>query len=266
MIFKKERREALQLRQKEEKIFGVIHYPIDTSKKCPAVLMCHGLGGHKVGKYRLYVDLAETLASMGIIALRFDVRGSGDSEGIFSNMTIDSQVDDALQALEFLKNDPLVDVDRIGIFGRSFGGIISLLAALRYQRIKSLGLWAPLFSGQPWMEQWKSAQKMPSKGEGKLALMQVNGLYPGITLFEQLFKLNLEPQMPELHHIPLLHICGEKDQVVSLFHAEKFQAARKDARESLFLRYPESDHDFSDTAERHTALMKTVEWFQKTLT
>ena len=56
-----EDRESVVLENKGQKIFGIIHKP-KVSGPIPAVLMCHGLGGHKTGKYRMYVLLAEKLS------------------------------------------------------------------------------------------------------------------------------------------------------------------------------------------------------------
>lgn len=261
-----ERREPIVLNCQGQKILGVIHYPAVTqTEKLPAVLFCHGLGGHKVGKFRLYIDLAEKLASLGIVSLRFDFRGAGDSEGKLSDMTITSQVEDATLALDFLKNEPLVEARRIGLFGRSFGGLIAILCAAKASNIKSLALWAPVFSGEPWLEKWKALQNTPLVKEQKQALMKINGIYPGMPLFQQLFMLDLAAELATLHNVPLLHVCGEQDQLVTLFHAEKFQQARQHAAKSEFLRLAESDHDFSHTAERQKAMQKTVEWFKETL-
>lgn len=264
MDIKRERREAVQLDCEGQKIFGVIHYPAAESlHKYPAVAFCHGLGGHKVGTYRISVDIAEALASIGIVVLRFDFRGAGDSEGAFKEMNISSQLADTMAALDFLEDDPLVDPDRIGLYGRSFGGIIAILAATSRQNIKSMALWAPVFSATPWMEKWKAALAM--EPEQKQSMMQVNGMTPGISLFQQLFELNLEKEIAKLSGVPLLHVHGDKDQLVTPFHADNYQRVRQHSENSSFHRFPESDHEFSNFSEREKAMHYTVEWFKDTL-
>lgn len=264
-MVKTEIREQLILENNDQKIFGIIHRPISCEGKLPAVLLCHGLGGNKIGKHRLYVELAEKLASLGIIAMRIDFRGSGDSEGNFVDMTIQSEVDDALKALDYLKNDPMVDSNRIGLFGRSFGGVVAILSASHYEIAKSMALWAPLYSGDPWMDKWKMLKSKVLSSAESNALMHVNGVQPGIAFFDQLFKLKLSDHLEKLSSIPFLHICGEKDEIVSLYHAEKFKEARGKKGESLFFQYPKTDHDFSNTQERYEALEETAQWFLRTL-
>lgn len=264
-MIKQEDRESVVLKNEGQKIFGVIHRPITTSPY-PVVMVCHGLGGHKTGKYRLYVHLAEMLAKIGIGCFRFDFRGSGDSEGSFSEMTIDTEVSDAMTVLDYLKQDSKVDSSRIGIFGRSFGGVIAINAACRFGDIKSMALWAPLYNGDQWREKWMmmKANQLPEDHRDKL--MRINGLMPGHHFYEQLFDLKIEPELGSLDKLPLLHIHGELDDIVDLSHAEKYQTFRRNAKgKTCFLRLGKCDHDFSHPQEQKIALNETTLWFQNTL-
>lgn len=260
-----ESRECIVINNGGKKIFGVIHRPLSKSK-CPAVLICHGLGGNKVGKHRVYVQLAERLAGLGITALRIDFRGSGDSEGEFADMTIDHEVSDALAALEFLKHDPQIDVANISIFGRSFGGVVAILAANKWDGIKSIALWAPVYSGEQWKKQWELIQSANLTPERKEEMMCIDGMRPGNAFFEQLFALNLSHDVSSLSHLPLLHIHGEKDTLVDILHADQFVNARKNAKAiTKFIRLPNTDHDFSNIRERIQALNESVNWLQHSL-
>lgn len=260
-----EEREPVVLYNQGQKIFGVLHRPIKNTKS-PVVLMCHGLGGNKVGKGRLYVSLSEKLSALGIGTLRIDFRGSGDSEGEFSAMTIDSEVSDALAALDYLRSLPFVDTDRIAIFGRSFGGVVAVMAAKRFGSIKSIALWAPVFGCDQWKNEWLKAHSTPMGPEQRNSLLDIEGMRPGYSFFEQLFTLKLNDSLQDLAAIPLFHIHGEKDNIVDLSHAHKFKEARHKAiGKSKFKLLPLSDHDFSDYKERQSALEETAEWFAATL-
>lgn len=265
MMTKTETREPVVLENSGQKIFGVMHLPT-TGGKAPAVLICHGLAGHKCGRFRLYVDLAQKLAEAGIAALRIDFRGSGDSEGAFSDMTVESQIEDAMQGLDYLRHHPAVDSSRIGVFGRSFGGAIAVIAAKRQQDIKSIALWAPFFSGDPWLAHWKKVQCPTTSPEEKDMLMRVNGQLAGYAFFEEFFALDLKKELAPLQEIPMLHIHGDKDVRVSTDHADDYDTCRKHAKaETRFIRLPNSDHDFSHPPEQAIAIEETTEWFAQTL-
>ena len=265
-MHKFEERDSVILNNEGQKIFGVIHRPIVNSKY-PVVLICHGLGGHKTGKYRLYVNLAQSLSAVGIGSLRIDFRGSGDSEGNFSEMTIEGEVSDAVLALDYLNNDPHIDQKRIGLFGRSFGGVVAVMAAQRFAKIKSMALWAPVFNGDQWKEQWNTLNTPQYTDSQREELMAVNGMTPGSNFFQELFALKLEEGCLALNEIPLFHAHGKKDEMVHLSHAQKYEEARKCAKgETKFILLPKSDHDFSNFEEQRFLLNETTDWFKKTLT
>lgn len=262
---KTEIREGIVLENFNQKIFGILHRPI-TNKSTPAILICHGLAGHKTGKYRLYVNLAKALAESGIAALRIDFRGSGDSEGEFSDMTLEGEVSDALKGLDFLYNNPLFDNSRIGLFGRSVGGTVALIAARRHGKIKSLATWAPLYDGEQWAEKWEMVQKQDLSPEHRFSMMMVNGQVPGIDFLKQLFTIRMDEVLKELDGSPLLHIHGELDNIINIHHANKYLELRKLAKGlNKFIRLPKSDHDFSEPREQKIAIIETCQWFIDTL-
>lgn len=260
-----EERESIILENQGQKIFGILHRPFSQSK-CPAILICHGLAGNKTGKSRLYVFLSQKLAENGIASLRIDFRGSGDSEGDLSEMTLETEVSDGLQALAFLKHFPHIDPKRIGLFGRSVGGMVALIAARRYGQIKSLATWATPFDTHQWEEQWEVAHAPQTSQEQRLSMMRFNGQLPSYTFFKQLFACRITDELAALDHIPLLNIHGEKDQIVTVEHALRYKKLREHAKaRSEFIRLPGSDHDFSHLQEQQIAIDKTCHWFFNTL-
>ncbi|HYU20404.1 MAG TPA: alpha/beta hydrolase, partial [Chloroflexota bacterium] len=63
------------------KLAGVIHWPVAASgrERAPAFLVLHGFGSTKDSNGS--VATAQHLATRGYLALRFDFRGCGESEG-----------------------------------------------------------------------------------------------------------------------------------------------------------------------------------------
>lgn len=61
-------------------LVGIVATPDhDAAGRTRAVVMANIGLHHRVGPYRLYVDLARRLAARGLVALRFDLSGLGDS-------------------------------------------------------------------------------------------------------------------------------------------------------------------------------------------
>lgn len=99
----------------------------------PAVVLLSDMGAqNRDGSTRGYHPLrmlADYLSQQGIVVLRFDDRGVGQSEGDNSTATTADRVKDAQAALSYLRTRPEVLADHIGLIGHGEGGNVGLLAA-----------------------------------------------------------------------------------------------------------------------------------------
>lgn len=260
-----EEREAVVLKSQGEKIFGVLHIPRKVMRP-PCILVCHGLGGHKTGRYRVYVELAETLSKAGFAVLRFDFRGSGDSEGNFVDMTLQGEVSDALIALHFLQNHPKIDGSRLGIFGRSLGASVAVIAAATFGKIKSTVLWAPIYNGEQWKTLWQQVQSGQATDEQAIEMRRINGQVAGFPFYAELFNMNIPETLKMLKEVPMLIIHGQKDDMVVMEHSTQYLALRnQDNSKTKFISLKEGDHDFTYPPEREYAIQETVKWFLDTV-
>lgn len=132
---------------KGEQIVGMLHLPVGRGR-VPGVLLLHGFGGHKAETHRMFVKLARRLVARGMGVLRFDYRGSGDSSGEFEEMTIRSQICDAIRALTFLSRHKRINSKRLAVVGFSLGGAVAAhLVAREKARVQSLVLISPVAEG-----------------------------------------------------------------------------------------------------------------------
>ena len=99
----------------------------------PAAVLLSDMGSQdrdgRRGQYRLFADMAATLARQGIAVLRLDDRGVGQSGGNSSLTTTTALVHDAQAGLSFLRVRPTIDPARTGLIGHGEGGNVALLAA-----------------------------------------------------------------------------------------------------------------------------------------
>jgi hypothetical protein len=93
----------------------------------------HGFGSHKGSGSA--VAAARFFADLGYAALRFDMRGCGESEGPRGRVLCLEQVEDTRHALAFLAGRPEVDPGGIGVMGHSFGAAVAVYAAAADRRI-----------------------------------------------------------------------------------------------------------------------------------
>jgi pimeloyl-ACP methyl ester carboxylesterase len=109
-------------------------------------------------------DVAEYFQKAGITVLTYDPRSLGLSDGIPRN-DIDpwKSAEDYHDALTFLKTQPIVDSERIGYWGFSFAGMVSLTAAALDKRAKLVIAVCPLtdftFPAAKWPKVLAKAQQ-----------------------------------------------------------------------------------------------------------
>lgn len=108
---------------------GEITLPAGEDGPVPGVVLVHGNGPQDrdgtVGPNRPFKELAWGLASNGIAVLRYDKRTFA-CEVDLANATIDDIVtDDALTAVQRLRDHDRVAGDRVFVAGHSFGGLLA---------------------------------------------------------------------------------------------------------------------------------------------
>jgi pimeloyl-ACP methyl ester carboxylesterase len=113
---------------------GIVHLPdgLMTSERRPAIIMMHGFGANKNGGPEW---VCRQFESWGYVALRFDYRGCGESEGERGRVIAMEEVADARNALTYMAARPEVDASRIALCGSSLGAGVAVHAAGIDQRV-----------------------------------------------------------------------------------------------------------------------------------
>jgi uncharacterized protein len=100
----------------------------------PGIVLVSGTGhntrdedvlGHKV-----FQVLADAFSRRGFAVLRYDKRGVGGSTGNFDTATTADFSADAGAAVNWLRSQPNIDSQRVGILGHSEGGVIAPMVAV----------------------------------------------------------------------------------------------------------------------------------------
>ncbi len=132
------------------KLAGDLYLPSDLGNgdKRAGVLLCHGYTGVK----DLYLpDNARVLTEAGYVAMTFDYKGWGTSEGPRARLNPYGRVADAHAALTFLAMQAEVDDDHLGIYGTSYGGGTAVWLAASDERAKCVVSVVGVGHGARWM-------------------------------------------------------------------------------------------------------------------
>jgi len=132
------------------KLVGDVYAPDDLrpGERRAGIVLCHGYTGVK----DLYLpDNAGVLNDAGYVAMAFDYKGWGDSEGPRSRLAPWSRVADVQAALTYLGALPEVDPRRLGIYGTSYGGATVVWVAAIDPRVRCTVSVVGIGHGRRWM-------------------------------------------------------------------------------------------------------------------
>ena len=130
---------------------GTLSLP-DNNGKFPAVILVTGSGpqnrDQEIAGHKPFLVISDYLVKKGIAVLRYDDRGFGKSSGDFSSADSFDFAQDAIAAVNFLKNRNQIDSNKIGVIGHSEGGLIAPIASNISESINFMVLMAaPSSSG-----------------------------------------------------------------------------------------------------------------------
>jgi alpha-beta hydrolase superfamily lysophospholipase len=108
----------------------VITSPLNSAgKPLPALLIVSALNNTRLialPGYSVMRELAYRIAKAGLRVMRFEMRGAGDSEGEdYRRCDFDTELQDNVAALHYLRARDDVDSKKIFVFGISTGGIVA---------------------------------------------------------------------------------------------------------------------------------------------
>lgn len=132
-----------------ERVFAALHVPSRPSPK--AVVFCYPLGEEKLWAHRILLSLARALSTAGIITIRFDYRGEGDSDRAFEHSDLESRIADTWLAIDALR-EAHPAVSDVTLLGLRFGTCVAAATASRRSDVARLILFDPVLDGAAHMQ------------------------------------------------------------------------------------------------------------------
>lgn len=122
---------------------GVLHTPTMV-EHAPLIVLCHPQPASSDMHDVLTVALAQQLAAAGMMALRFNFRGVGNSQGQQTEGRLEPL--DLAGAIDAILAQPGGNPSKVGVIGHGFGAYIALLFAPFDPRIRTVvAISLPLF-------------------------------------------------------------------------------------------------------------------------
>lgn len=280
---------------------GLLYEPEDLKpgEVRPTVVCCHGYTGMK-DVYLLPVP--ERLAEKGYVAFVFDHRGFGDSEGARARLIPREQVEDIRNAVTLVSTLPSVDINRIALYGTSFGGGNVICAAAVDERVQCVVSVVPVGDGYRWMKSlrghWEWLKFLDRLDEdrkqrvrtGKSQHVDVTELMPGdphsravitekvkakekytggypLENAEATLTHKPEAVVDQISPRPILFIHSERDGLVPV--EESYALYAKAGEPKRLVTIPNADHydvyQFVDPDVFEIVMRESVAWFDSHL-
>ena len=216
----------------------------------PAVVINHGHGGGRQ-EGGGFERLAKALADAGILSIRMDFPGSGDSTEPFTEGYLSNMISDSNASLSHLLANYPADPERLGILGYSMGGRIALTTAAGADNpYKAVGLLAPssdpgkglllYFAGSEAEYERLYAEASGDKGYADYTTQWGQVQQLSKRWFDELLASSPNDGIAA-YTGPMLIVHGDKDDVIKMPEVEALAAAYPAA---AVVTVPEADHGY----------------------
>ncbi len=241
------------LNENNEKLVGIETTPSIEKTKYPTVILVHGFGAAKEG---MFDNIAKNLSEVGILVFRFDFSGCGESEGDYSETSLSKLKSDLSKILEFVKSQPKIDTQKIGILGQSFGTATTITLEPKVKCLIMMGS-----SSHP----KEILIKLFGDGynpDGISTRINSNGVIIKVKpQFWKDFENHKLLESIKMIHCPILFIHGEKDDKVPISEMEVYFENANEPKEKIIIEG--DDHGLRPHRDKMYRIV--VDWFKKYL-
>jgi len=226
-------------------------------KKYPGLLMIHG-GPQAQYDYRFDFE-AQLLASQGYVVVMPNPRGSWGYGQKFSTAIYQDwggiDYDDVIAALDYAIDEGWINADRTGVFGWSYGGMLTNHIITKTSRFKaaitgaSATLYMANYGHDQYQRGWEEELGLPWLEENR---DKWNRMSP----FFNLDKVTT----------PTLIVGGEQDWNVPIHNSEQlYIALKRQGVPAELVVYPDQGHQFDVPSYEKDLYERYIKWFDRWL-
>lgn len=84
-------------------LLGMLSYPPKMKKCIKVIVVCYGFNGNRVDQHRILYSFSNFIVANGMVCVRFDYRNQGLSEGMFSELTMESKIQDVVDVINWVR-------------------------------------------------------------------------------------------------------------------------------------------------------------------
>jgi uncharacterized protein len=212
---------------------GEVYIPDRCDKTFPAVCLSHGIPAvsYDPNEKGGYPELAARFCNAGFVALAFNFRGAGPSQG---NIDMMGWTHDLASAIEFLNMLPEVNKERICLLGSSAGAAVSVYVAAKDPRVHAVAALA-CPAEFDFIAAGHNAGSL-IKSFRDIGIIKDTDFPPSVDKWMEGFK-TVSPidYIDKISPRPVLIIHGDKDETVPVAHAGRLYDKAREPKEMTIL-------------------------------
>ncbi len=253
------------------KIYGLLTVPDGTKPPTgwPVIIFNHGY--IPPAQYRTterYVAYVDAFARDGYIVFKSDYRGHGSSQGQPESAYYSpAYAVDVLNALASVKRYKDADPNRIGMWGHSMGGNITLRDIIVDPKdIKAAVIWGGVVGSyydltNNWQRRVSYRPPPPELANRNSGRQQFISMY-GPPATSSAFWQSIDPtaHLTDITAPIQLHTGGADEEVPVLFSQNLFTSLQKLGKIAEYYNYPGGDHNIS-SPDFEVAMQRSVDFF-----
>lgn len=255
------------------KIYALLTIPSSEKPETgwPVIVFNHGyIPPNQYKTTERYLAYTDAFSRNDYIVIRSDYRGHGNSEGqARGGYGSNDYSIDVLNAVASIKKHPAADPERIGMWGHSMGGFITLRSMVVTKDIKAGVIWGGVVASYPDMlNNWRRRNSTPPpqtsplpSGARRWRQVLVEEYGEPETNPEFWDSLSANSYLADISGPLQLH-HGEADSSVPVVFSQTLAQQLQAANQTVeVFTYPRDDHDI--TANFGIAIQRSVAFFDK---
>jgi len=240
------------------KIQGMLVEPpvVVPGRRYPLIVEVHG--GPAYAHYPIFPARDDSfdaaLANQGYFVFKPNPRGSYGQSEAFARANVKDfgygDLRDILSGIDAVQKSAPIDPERIGIFGWSYGGYMTMWALTQTDRFKAAVAGAGL---SDWLSYY---------GTNNIDTWMIP--YFGASVYDdpKVYERSSPMTFIKNVHTPTLIVGGDRDAEVPITQSyEYWNALRRLGVKTEFVVYPDEGHDFFRHADQIDVMTRVVNWF-----
>lgn len=217
------------------------------------VVMFHGFTGNKSEHANHFHNFSKILSTNGFASLRMDFSGNGESDGEFSEFTMDTMMSEAKQIVEYAF--AVSKVKKVVLLGFSMGGAVAgMLSGFYGNRISKVVLWSAAAN---------ICEKIRQCFDNGEKLENGNSLHGYFELskemYDSTFKYDTYKDISNFTN-PVLIIHGRADKAVEYLYSMKYSVSYYNSVAHII---DGCGHGYDKVSERDELYKKSIDFLLK---